>query len=99
MRSPPKITQNILRNSKRTFESLSRKLTFPLNFLEICLLCAVINSFKISEAQLVAVDVQSMYIHVIDSLLEIGIVLPPERGTLDSLYNESPKFKKDFRGH
>lgn len=44
-----------------------------------------------------AIDVQSMYIQVIDSLLEIGVVLPPGRGTLDSLYNESTKIKKRFQ--
>ena len=41
-------------------------------------------------------DVQSMYIKVIDSLMEIGIALPLERRTLNVLYNEIIKLKKDF---
>ena len=51
-------------------------------------------------------DVQAMYIKVIDSLMEIGITLPlkeekkkdfkKRRRTLNVLYNEIIKLKKDF---
>lgn len=95
LRSPPKM-KHILQTSKIKFQTPSTKLTFPLNFLEMCLLCAVIHSFKISGKQFVAADVHSMYIQVIDSLLEIGIVLPLERRTLHSLYTEITKIEKDF---
>ena len=49
--------------------------TSALNFLETCLLCAVI----VYCVQCGVDDVQAMYIKVIDSLMEIGIALPLER--------------------
>ena len=52
--------------------------TSALNFLEICLLCAVIHYFKNSGKQCGVDDVQAMYIKVIDSLIEIGIALQLE---------------------
>ena len=69
--------------------------TSALNFLETCLLCAVIHYFKNSGKQCGVDDVQAMYIKVIDSLMEIGIALPLER-TFNVLYNEIIKLKKDF---
>ena len=69
--------------------------TSALNFLETCLLCAVIHYFKNSGKQSGVDDVQAMYIKVIDSLMEIGIALPLER-TFNVLYNEIIKLKKDF---
>lgn len=90
---------NILQTSRGKFQTPSRKSTLPLNFLEICVLFAVIHSFKISGKQFVAANVKSMVVQVIDSLLEIGIVLPLERRTLDSLYNVITKIKlEDFSG-
>lgn len=47
LRSPPKM-KHILQTSKIKFQTPFTKLSFPLNFLEMCLLCAVIHSFKIS---------------------------------------------------
>ena len=41
-------------------------------------------------------DIQTMYIKVIDSLMEIGITLPLERRTFNVLHNEIIKLKKDF---
>ena len=41
-------------------------------------------------------DVQSMYIQVIDSLMETDIALLLERRTFNVLYNEIIKLKKDF---
>lgn len=46
-----------------------------------------------------AANVKSMVVQVIDSLLEIGIVLPLERRTLDFLSNVITKIKlEDFSG-
>ena len=92
----PKL-RHILQTSKRNLQPpRSSDSTSALNFLEICLLCAVIHYFKNSGKQCGVDDVQSMYIKVIDSLMEIGIALPLERRTFNVLYNEIIKLKKDF---
>ena len=65
-----------------------------INFLEVCLLCAVIHCLKNSGKQHGVVDVQSSYIQVIDSSLEIGIALPLQR-TFNVPCNEIRKLIKD----
>ena len=78
-RSLPKL-KHILQTSKRNLQPpRSSESMSTLNFLEVCLLWAVIHYFKNSGKQHGVVDVQSIYIQVIDSSLEIGIALPLER--------------------
>ena len=92
----PKL-RHILQTSKRNLQTpRSSDSTSALNFLEVCLLCAVILYFKNSGKQCGVDDVQSMYIQVSDSLMEIDIALPLERRTFNVLYNEIIKLKKDF---
>ena len=45
--------------------------TSALNFLEICLLCAVIHYLKNLGKQSGVYDVQAMYIKIIDSLMRV----------------------------
>ena len=56
----------------------------------------MIPYFKNSGKQCGVDDVQSMYIQVSDSLMEIDIALPLERKTFNVLDNEIIKLKKDF---
>ena len=93
LRSSPKMT-HIIQNSNRKFQSLSWKSAFSLNLSNQFVYRA--HSFKMSVKQFVAADIQSMYMQVIDNLLKMGKVLLQERRTLDSLYNEITKIKKDF---
>jgi hypothetical protein len=72
---------------------------FKLNFLEICLITAIILRLKNLHGNTVAWNsekVNEMYLLMMSNLLHLGIVLPLNRYPLTKIESEIKKLKKHF---
>lgn len=67
------------------------------NFLEICVLCAIIHGFMDMNVESWNTDkVFSMYISIIEALLDLGIVLPLTQWSKEAIEKELHKLRKQF---
>lgn len=70
---------------------------YSFNFLEICVLCAIIHGFKDMSVDCWDTDkVHSMYIAIIEALLNLGIVIPLTQCSKQAIAKELHKLKKQF---
>ena len=70
---------------------------FQLNFMEICILCAIMQNFKsIGKDCFDTKGIYCMYTKIINSLLDLGIVLPVNLWNEKKIHNEINKLKKHF---
>ncbi len=89
--------RHVLQTSNRKLKPSASNAANSFNFLEVCVLCAIMLVLKKKTGgQCRPEDVHSMYNPVIDSLLEFGIILPLERRRMDAVFNEFKKLEKDF---
>lgn len=70
---------------------------YSFNFLEICVLRAIIHGFKDMGVDCWDTDkVYSMYIAIIEALLNLGIVIPLTQCSKQAIAKELHKLKKQF---
>ncbi|XP_028410080.1 uncharacterized protein LOC114532711 [Dendronephthya gigantea] len=95
-KSSPRV-KHILQTQKNILPSGSTPEENTTNFLEVCVLCSIINFFRSGYFTLWdAETVYSLYIGVIEGLFNLNIVLPLRKWQKEFIWKKVLKLKKDF---